>query len=88
MPSASPRKTNSRNKFVSEPFLINYLRQALKERIALLLYLLAQAMMRDEVDIHQSIFLGHGDIASFGNEVRSSSQVEFCRQGGIRIGQR
>ena len=60
-----------KKKIVPKPFLINHLRQPLKERITLLLNLLAQTIMRHEVNVREPIFLSDGDIAPVGNEVYS-----------------
>jgi len=49
--------------------VVNHLGQPLNECIALLFDLLAQAIVGDEVDIHQSVLLGDGDIAPVGDEV-------------------
>ena len=54
-----------------KPLLINHLRQPFKERITLLLDLLAQTIMRHEVNVGQPIFFGDGDVAPVGNEVYS-----------------
>ena len=84
-------KTIENRKILPEPLLVNHLRQPLKERIALLFNLLAQTIMRDKVDIRQSIFLGHGDVAPVGNEVHGFRGAEFCRKdifGSIKFEKR
>lgn len=71
-------RRNDRNKNAPKPLRINHLRQPLKECITLLLDLLAQAVVRDEVYIHESVLFGYRDVAPVGNEVQRFGHAKLC----------
>jgi len=71
----NPRRDGNNN--APQPLLVNHLGQPLKECIAVLFDLLAEAIVGDEVNTHESVLLGDGDIAPVGDEVHGFGHSKF-----------
>lgn len=61
-----------------KPLVVDYLRQTLEERVALLLDLLAQAVVRNEVDVLEPVLLRHRNVAAVGDEIHCLCDAEIC----------
>jgi hypothetical protein len=59
-----------------EPLGVDYLRQALEERLALQFDLLAETIVRDQVDVLEPVLFGHRDVAAVGHEVHRLGDAE------------
>jgi len=66
--------------FSPEPFRVNHIRKTLEERFALTLDLLTKTVMRDEVDVLQSILARDGDVAPICYEIQCFCQSEFYKK--------